>query len=135
MSISDKNVYKWYVKAGSILLFDNGDKIHFELDREGHEKCLCTEEDTKELINILTSVSRDIWERPDIIKEPYTQQLYKVGSDGVIYWDIDKTRLFVSFNSEVKALEINYTGEPALEIPLNHSVEIIQILSHFYQQF
>ena len=135
MTNSNNHVYKWMVRKGSVLLFINEDKIHLELDKEGHESCLLTPKDTEELIDLLTSLSRDIWERPDLVKQPYLQRLYKVDDNGLVHWDIDQTTLYIGFNETENAVEINYSGDAVVEIPVNYSVEVIQILSHFYKQF
>lgn len=131
-----EQVYKWLVKRGSILLFKDRDNIHLELDKEKSESCLLTKEDTEEVISIMTSLAGAIWNNPDFIKEPYEEQLYKIdNNNGLIYWDLEHTRLYVGFNLNEDALEINCSGDPVIIVSVNCAVEIIQLMTHYYKQF
>ena len=136
MHNQETQVYKWLVKRGSILLFEDGSKIHLELDKENSESCLLTKEDAEEVISILTSIAGEIWDNPDITKEPYTGRLYKSdNNNGMVYWDLEQARLYIGFNVNEDAIEINYSGDSALKVSINCAVEIIQIMSHNYKQF
>lgn len=136
MHNQENQVYKWLVKRGSILLFQDRDKIHLELDKENSESCLLTKEDTEEAISIMTSLSGAIWNSPDFIKEPYEGRLFKIdNNNGLVYWDLEQTRLSVGFNVNEDAIEINYSGDSVLKVSVTYAVEIIQILTHYYKQF
>lgn len=136
MHNSEKQVYKWLVKRGSILLSEDSDKIQLELDNENSESCLLTKEDTEEVISIMTSLAGAIWDNPDFIKEPYKGQQYKSdNSNGSIYWDLEHTKLHIGFNVNEDALEMNYSGDSVLIVSVNYAVEIIQIMTHYFKQF
>lgn len=136
MHNQETQVYKWLVKRGSILLFEDRDKIHLELDKENSESCLLTKEDTEEVISIMTSLSGAIWNNPDFIKEPYQGRLYKIdNNNGIVYWDVEQSRLYVGFNVNEDAIEINYNGDSVVKVPVNYAVEIIQIMTHYYKEF
>ena len=118
------------------MLFEDRDKIHLELDKENSESCLLTKEDTEEVISIMTSLAGAIWNSPDFIKEPYQGQLYKIdNNNGIVYWDVEQSRLHVGFNVNEDAIEINYSGDSGLKVPVNYAVEIIQIMTHYYKEF
>jgi hypothetical protein len=136
MHNQEHRVYKWLVKGGSILLFEDRDKIHIELDKEDSESCLLTKEDTEEVISILTSISGAIWNNPDCIKEPYEGQLFKIdNNNGLVYWDFEQARLYLGFNVNEDAIEISYSGDSVLKVSVNYVVEIIQIMTHYCKQF
>jgi hypothetical protein len=136
MHNQENQVYKWLVKRGSILVFEDSGKIHLELDKENSESCLLTKEDTEEVISIMTSLAGAIWNNPDFSKEPYEGQLFKTdNNNGPVYWDLEQTRLYVGFNVNEEAIEINYSGDSELNVSVNYAVEIIQIMTHYYKQF
>nr|WP_067055854.1 hypothetical protein [Mucilaginibacter sp. L294] len=136
MNNQETQVYKWLIKRGSILLFEDRDKIHIELDKKSSESCLLTKEDTEEVISIMTSLSGAIWNSPDYIKEPYEGQIFKIdNNNGPVYWDLEQTTLYVGFNVNEDAIEINYSGDSVLKVSVNYAVEIIQIMTHYYKQF
>jgi hypothetical protein len=127
----ENQVYKWLVKRGSILLSEDRDKIHLELDKENSESCLFTKENTEEVISILASLSGAIWDNPEFIKEPYEGQLYKIdNTNGLVYWDFEQTRLYVGFNVNEYVIEINYSGDSVIIVSVNYAIEIIQIMTH-----
>jgi hypothetical protein len=134
MDNQGKQAFSWLVRQGSILLLADHDKVHLEINKENNPTCLLTKSDSEEVISILTNLSRSIWEKPDYVKEPYTGDLYILDSNGKAYWDINETRLFIGLNNEHDAMDINYQGNHVLKLPINYSVEIIQIMTHFSNQ-
>ena len=112
------------------MLFADNDKIHLEINNENNPACLLTREDAGEVISILTDISGNIWDNPDYTKEPYTGKLYTL-DDGKAYWDINETRLFIGLNDRQDALEMSFQGSPVMKVPVNFSIEIIQIMTHF----
>jgi hypothetical protein len=136
MHNQESQVHKWLVKRGSILLFGDGDKIHLELDNENSESCLLTEEDTEEVISIMTSLAGAIWDNPDFVQESYGGKLYKTDDDnGLIYWELEHAKLYVGFNENEDAVEMKYSGDPVMKVPVNCAVEIIQIMTHYFKRF
>ncbi|MCE3074710.1 hypothetical protein [Chryseobacterium gwangjuense] len=134
MDNHNKQTFNWIVKQGSIILLADNDKIHLEINKETHSTCLLTKNDAKEIISILTDLSRSIWEKPGYIKEPYTEKLYTLESDGKVYWDMNETRLHIGLNEEHNAIDVNYQGNKVFKLPINYSVEIIQMMTHFSNQ-
>ena len=134
MDNQDKQAFSWLVRQGNILLLADHDKVHLEINKENNPTCLLTKSDSEEVISILTDLSRSIWENPDYVKEPHTGNLYTLDNNGKVYWDINETRLFIGLNNEHDAMEINYQGNHVLKLPINYSVEIIQIMTHFSNQ-
>jgi len=68
-------------------------------------------------IELLTSISKQIWESPNYERKPYTNQLYKT-NDNRYYWEIEN------------GVEITCIGNSRLNIGINYVVDIIQILKH-----
>jgi hypothetical protein len=128
---NQKQAFNWVVKQGSIMLFADNDKIHFEINKENNPTCLLTKEDAEEVVSILTDISGNIWDNPAYTKEPYTGKLYTLDDNGKAYWDISETRLFIGLNDQQDALEMNFEGNPIMKVPVNFSIEIIQIMTHF----
>ena len=131
MDNHDKQVFNWVVQQGNIILLADNDKIHLEINKEKHPSCLLTRGDAEEVISILTNMSRDIWDNPDYTREPYKGKLYKLDENGKVFWDINGTRLFIGLNDQQDALEMNFEGEPVMKVPVNFSIEIAQIMTHF----
>lgn len=131
MENHDKQVFNWVVKQGNITLLADNDKIHLEINTENNPACLLTRSDAEEVISILTNMSSTIWNNPDYIKEPYKGKLYMLDNNGKAYWDINETRLFVGLNDQQDALEMNFQGNPVMKVPVNFSIEIVQIMTHF----
>jgi hypothetical protein len=131
MDNHNAQVFNWVVKQGNITLLAENDKIHLEINKEDHPACLLTKDDAEEVISILTDISRNIWNNPDYAKEPYTGPLYSLDGNGKAYWDINDTRLFIGLNDQQDALEMNFQGNPVMKVPVNFSIEIIQIITHF----
>ncbi|MCY1232157.1 hypothetical protein D3C87_45540 [compost metagenome] len=122
-------VYNWLVKKGTIRIQRNGDCIALQLDYEKGDYCLLTPSDTDEIIELLTNISKQIWEDPDYKRKPYTNPLYKkTGND--YYWEIDTSRLLLRYNETEDAIEIKCNGNSRLNLEINYVVEIIQILEH-----
>lgn len=125
----ENQVYNWLVKKGNILIQRNGDCIALQLDYENGDYCLLTSSDTYEIIELLTNISRQIWEDPTYERKPYTGQLYKK-TENEYYWDIGDSQLLLKYNDTEDALEIKYKGNSRLNLEINYAVEIIQILEH-----
>jgi hypothetical protein len=131
MDNHDKQAFNWVVKQGNIILLADNDKIHLEINKENSPTCLLTKSDAEEVISILTNVSKDIWDSPSYTKEPYKGKLYRLDDDGKAYWDINETKLFVGLNDQQDALEMNVQGNPVMKLPVNLSIEIVQVMTHF----
>jgi hypothetical protein len=131
MDNHDKQIFNWVVKQGNITLFADNDKIYLEINKENNPACLLTRSDAEEVISILTDISGNIWDNPGYTKEPYKGKLYLLDENGKAYWDINETRLFVGLNDQQDALEINFQGNPVMKVPVNLSIELIQIMTHF----
>ena len=131
MDNQDKKVFSWIVKQGNLVIFAENDKIHFEINKENNPTCLLTRSDAQEVISILSEISQTIWTNPEYIKEPYKGKIYQLDENGKAYWDINETRLFMGNNDDQEALELDFSGNPVMKIPVNISVEMIQVMDHF----
>lgn len=127
----NKQVYNWVVKQGNITLYADNDKIHFEINKESNPTCLLNKSDAEEIISILTDIARNIWDNPAYTKEPYNGKLYTLDENGNAYWNINETMLLIGLNEAQDALEINFQGSPVMKVPVNFSIEMIQIMNQF----
>ena len=134
MENQDKQIFSWIVKKGSIILSGGNDKINLEINKEGNPACLLTRTDAKEIISILTEISQNIWNSPGYTKEPYLGKIFKLNDQGKAYWEINETILYIGINDEEEALELDFEGNPVLILPVNVSIEIIQIMEHFLNE-
>lgn len=125
----ENQVYNWLVKKGTIRIQRNGDCIALQLDYEKEDYCLLTPSDTDEIIELLTNISKQIWEDPDYKRKPYTNPLYKKNGNEY-YWEIDTSRLLLHYNETEDAVEIKCNGNSRLNLEINYVVEMIQILEH-----
>lgn len=125
----ENQVYNWLVKKGTIRIQRNGDCIALQLDYEKEDCCLLTPSDTDEIIELLTNISKQIWEDPDYKRKPYTNPLYKKNGNEY-YWDIETSQLLLHYNETEDAVEIKCNGNSSLNLEINYVVEIIQILEH-----
>ena len=125
----ENQVYNWLVKKGTIRIQRNGDCIALQLDYEKGDYCLLTPSDTDEIIELLTNISKQIWEDPDYKRKPYTNPLYKKNGSHY-YWDIETSQLLLHYNETEDAVEIKCNGNSSLNLEINYVVEIIQILEH-----
>ncbi len=107
----------------------NGDCIAMQLDYENGDSCLPTPSDTYEIIELLTNISKQIWEDPDYEKKPYTSQLYKKNGNDYC-WQIETSQLRLKYNETEDAIEIRYNRSNSLNLEINYVVEIIQVLEH-----
>ncbi|MCV9933549.1 hypothetical protein OIU80_14790 [Flavobacterium sp. LS1R47] len=73
----ENQVYNWFVKNGNIQIQKKEDRISLQLDNEKKEYCLLTQSDAYEIIDLLTQISKEIWENPNYQRQPYTNQLFK----------------------------------------------------------
>ncbi|RYY96589.1 MAG: hypothetical protein EOO11_13115 [Chitinophagaceae bacterium] len=126
--------FHWVVKQGNVSLFADNDKIQLGISPEDHPSCLLTGRDAEDVIAILTELSGAIWTNPDYVKEPYRGKQYRLDDKGNAYWDINGTRLSVGINDEQDALTLDLQGSSVVKIPVNYSVEIIQVMTHFYDK-
>ena len=125
----ENQVYNWLVKKGTIRIQRNGDYIALQLDYEKGNYCLLTPSDTDEIIELLTNISKQIWEDPDYKRKPYTNPLYKKNANHY-YWDIETSQLLLYYNETEEGVEIKCNGNSRLNLEINYVVEIIQILEH-----
>ena len=125
----ENQVYNWLVKKGTIRIQRNGDCIALQLDYEKGDYCLLTPSDTDEIIELLTNISKQIWEDPDYKRKPYTNPLYKKNGNEY-YWEIETSQLLLHYNETEDAVEIKCNGNSRLNLEINYVVEMIQILEH-----
>lgn len=125
----ENQVYNWLVKKGTIRIQRNGYCIALQLDYEKGDYCLLTPSDTDEIIELLTDISKQIWEDPDYKRKPYTNPLYKKNGNEY-YWEIETSQLLLHYNETEDAVEIKCNGNSSLNLEINYVVEIIQILEH-----
>jgi hypothetical protein len=123
----ENQVYNWLVKKGNILIQKKGDCISVQIDYENGEYCLLTQTDTNEIIEMLTGISKQIWESPNYEIKPYKNQLFKK-NDNKYYWEIENSKLVLKFNEIENCVEISSTGNNKLNLEINYVVEVIQIL-------
>lgn len=119
--------YNWFVKNGNILIQKKGDCITLQLDYEKGESCLLTHSDVNEIIDLLSDISREIWEDPNYQKQPYTKQLFKHNGNEY-YWETETSQISINHNEIEDAIEIKYTGNNRMNLELNYVIEIIQIM-------
>ena len=120
-------IYNWFVKNGNIQIQKKEDCISLQLDYEKDECCLLTHSDANEIIDILTNISREIWEDPNYQKQPYINQLFK--HNGIeYYWEIETSQILIKCNKAEDAIEIKYTGNSSMNLELNYVIEMIQII-------
>jgi len=134
MDEQNSPLFSLQLRQGNILLFEDGWQVHFEVGQENHTACLLTPSDSEELMNILTGISKSIWENPGYVKEPYTGQLYRMDETGAAYWTINGAKLSIGLNEQQDAVAIYCEGDPAFKLSVNQAVEIIQVLAHFSKQ-
>ncbi|MEZ0006216.1 hypothetical protein ABH942_001579 [Flavobacterium sp. 28YEA47A] len=125
----EDKVYNWLVKKGNILIQKNGDCIALKLNYENGDCCLLTSSDTHEIIELLTNISKQIWEDPDYERKPYTNQLHKK-TENEYCWEIEDSQLLLKYNDTEDVIEIKCKGNNSLNLEINYAVEIIQILEH-----
>jgi hypothetical protein len=123
----ENQVYNWLVKKGNILIQKKGDCVSLQIDYENGEYCLLTQTDTNEIIEMLTGISKQIWESPNYEIKPYKNQLFKK-NDNKYYWEIENSKLVLKFNEIENCVEISSTGNNKLNLEINYVVEVIQIL-------
>jgi len=123
----ENQAYNWLVKKGNILIQKKGDCISVQIDYENGEYCLLTQTDTNEIIEMLTGISKQIWESPNYEIKPYKNQLFKK-NDNKYYWEIENSKLVLKFNEIENCVEISSTGNNKLNLEINYVVEVIQIL-------
>lgn len=125
----ENQVYNWLVRKGTIRIQRNGDCIALQLDYEKGDHCLLTASDAYEIIELLTNISKQIWDDPDYKRKPYTNPLYKKNGNEY-YWEIETSQLLLHYNETEEAVEIKCNGNSRLNLEINYVVEIIQVLEH-----
>lgn len=123
----ENQVYNWFVKNGNIQIQKKEDRISLQLDNEKKEYCLLTQSDAYEIIDLLTQISKEIWENPNYQRQPYTNQLFKHNGNEY-YWEIEGSQILINYNEIEDAIEIKYKGNSNIDLEVNHTVEIIQIM-------
>lgn len=123
----ENQVYNWFVKNGNIQIQKKEDRISLQLDNEKKEYCLLTQSDSYEIIDLLTQISKEIWENPNYQRQPYTNQLFKHNGNEY-YWEIEGSQILINYNEIEDAIEIKYKGNSNIDLEVNHAVEIIQIM-------
>ena len=123
----ENQVYKWFVRKGNVIVQKNVHCISLQLDYENGDYCLLAPTDADEIIEILTNISKQIWEDPNYVKKPYTKRLYQ-SNENEYYWDIETSQLLLKHNNKEDAIEIKYQGSSSFNLEINHTVEVIQIL-------
>ncbi|AFU68111.1 hypothetical protein P700755_001150 [Psychroflexus torquis ATCC 700755] len=119
--------YNWLVNKGNIIIQKNRNYVSLQINYENGEYCLLTNTDTDEIIELLTSISKQIWESPNYERKHYTNQLYKTNGNRY-YWEIENSKLVLNYNEIENGVEINYIGNSKFKLEVNCLVEIIQIL-------
>lgn len=123
----ESQIYNWFVKNGNIQIQRNENFISLQLDYEKGKYCLLTHSDANEIIDLLTKISREIWEDPNYKRKPYTNQLFK-NNGTEYYWEIETSQILITFNENENAIEIKYTGNSSMNLEVNCVMEIIQIM-------
>ena len=123
----ENQVYNWFVKKGNILIKKNEDCVSLQIDYENGEYCLLTQTDTNEIIEVLTGISKQIWESHNYERKPYINQLFKT-NENKYYWEIENSKLVLTFNEIENCIEICCTRNNILNLEINYVVEIIQVL-------
>lgn len=123
----ENQVYNWFVKNGNIQIQKKEDRISLQLNYEKKEYCLLTQSDAYEIIDLLTQISKEIWENPNYQRQPYTNQLFKHNGNEY-YWEIEGSQILINYNEIEDAIEIKYKGNSNIDLEVNHAVEIIQIM-------
>lgn len=123
----ENQVYNWFVKNGNIQIQKNGDCISLQLNYEKGEYCLLTHSDAYEIIDLLTQISKEIWENPNYQRQPYTHQLFR-DNGNEYYWEIGASQILIKYNETEDAIEIKYKGNSSMDLEINHVIEIIQII-------
>jgi hypothetical protein len=123
----ENQIYNWFVKNGNIQIQKKEDYISLQLDYEKGEYCLLTHSDTHEIIDLLTNISKEIWEDPNYQRQPYTNQLFKYNGNEY-YWGIETSQILIKYNKMEDAIEIKYAGSSRMNLEVNHVIEIIQIM-------
>lgn len=123
----ENQVYNWFVKNGNIQIQKKENCISLQLDYEKGEYCLLTQSDANEIMDILTHITREIWEDPFYKKEPYTNQFFKHNGTEY-YWEIGTSQILIQYNKVEDAIEIKYIGNNSINLEVNHAIEMIQIM-------
>ena len=123
----ENQVYNWLVKKGNIIIQKNRDCVSLQIDFKNREYCLLSQTDTNEIIDILTGLSKQIWESHNYERKPYINQLFK-SDDNKYYWEIENSKLVLKFSEIENCVEISCTRNNRLNLEINYVVEIIQIL-------
>ncbi|MCV9930453.1 hypothetical protein OIU83_22525 [Flavobacterium sp. LS1R49] len=123
----ENQVYNWFIKSGNIQIQKEGDCISLQLDYEKEVYCLLTHSDAYEIIDLLTNISKKIWENPNYQRQPYTNRLFKHRGNEY-YWEIESSQIIIKYNETDDAIEIKYKGNNRMNLELNYVIEIIQIM-------
>lgn len=128
----ENQVYNWAVRKGNVIVQKDEDCVSLQLDYEDGDYCLLTYSDAAEIIEILITLSKQIWENPSYKRIPYTDRLYKI-SENEYHWEIKNSKLILKYNETEEGIEVRYSGSSKLVIEINYVIEIIQIMEHLNQ--
>ena len=123
----ENRVFNLFLKKGNIVIDKNDYKIRLQLDYENGDHCLLAPSDTQDLIQLLTSLSQQIWEDENYVKTPYVAQLF-VENQNTFLWKIDSSELSIEYNEPKNGIELKYKGYNPLDLEINQVIEIVQIL-------
>ncbi|GAB3003389.1 hypothetical protein GCM10027284_21390 [Cyclobacterium sediminis] len=123
----ENRLFNLFLKKGNIVIDKNDYKIRLQLDYENGDHCLLAPSDTQDLIQLLTSLSQQIWEDENYVKTPYVAQLF-VENQNTFLWKIDSSELSIEYNEPKNGIELKYKGYNPLDLEINQVIEIVQIL-------
>jgi hypothetical protein len=123
----ENRLFNLFLKKGNIVIDKNDYKIRLQLDYENGDHCLLAPSDTQDLIQLLTSLSQQIWEDENYVKTPYVAQLF-VENQNTFLWKIDSSELSIEYNEPKNGIELKYKGYNPLYLEINQVIEIVQIL-------
>ena len=119
-------MHQWFVKQGRIGIARDEDLIDFDVDPEGHDHCLLTALDAKEIAEILTGVAHEIWESQT--ERPPYRQGYEETSAGRYQWQNSANAVTLGVASDHSAIEVALEGASPFKMNVNQAVELIQII-------
>ena len=125
--------FHWLVVRGSVGLIARGNSIKFSVDPEGSGFCVLSRQDARELAQILTELSRKIWDDFENKADP------ALGESGTMTWDQSSESwvwpttagsLEVSLNDKRDMIRIGRDLPLSFELLVRPVVELAQVLLH-----
>ncbi|MBI0397460.1 hypothetical protein [Cyclobacterium marinum] len=123
----ENQLFSLFPKKGNIVIDKTEYKIRLQLDYENGDHCLLASTDTQDLIQLLTSLSQQIWEDENYTKTPYVAQLF-VENHNIYHWKIDSSELSIECNESKNGIELYHKGNNPMQLEINQVIEIVQIL-------